>query len=258
MQLLQAAPVLATRRDSEAELSRVCCVMVHGFNALPTEFDSLAVRLMARGSACRILHLPGDGGSRTAWAASRWSDWHSTLRTTGDEAARRYPSVMLIGHSLGAALALRMAAGNPGVAGVVALCPPLRMWPGEAFAIHTIRHLMPYLPAWPVDITAERRNRCAAVGHDHAYMPVGPLASFFRALPDVRHHLTEVTCPALIVCARHDHVVPARDGMEVFSRLSSAQKRLLVLARSFHSVLHDVEQDLVERAIEAFCLEVSA
>ena len=117
---------------------------------------------------------------------------------------------------------------------------------------------MPFVPSWPVDITPERRHCCAAIDHAHAHMPLGPLASFIRALPDVRHHLTKVTCPALIVCARHDHVVPARDGIEAFSRLGSVQKQLLILARSFHAVLHDVEQELVECTIESFCLGISA
>jgi len=57
----------------------------------------------------------------------------------------------------------------------------------------------------------------------------------------------------LVVTARHDHIVPWRDGIEAFARIGSTHKELLVLTRSFHAVLHDVERDRVERHVEAFC-----
>jgi pimeloyl-ACP methyl ester carboxylesterase len=130
------------------------------------------------------------------------------------------------------------------------------MWPGEVRVIRALRYLLPWLlvlPALPVDITHERKGSTPAVNHAHPYMPLCPLASVFRALPDLRHHLSRVTCPVLVVAARHDHVVPGRDGIEVFARIGSAHKELLMLKRSFHAVLHDVEQERVEQRIAAFC-----
>jgi carboxylesterase len=61
-----------------------------------------------------------------------------------------------------------------------------------------------------------------------------------------------------VICARHDHVVPARDGLLVFALLGSAEKELLILEHSYHEVLHDVEQSLVEERICRFCIRLSS
>jgi esterase/lipase len=131
--------------------AQTCCLLVHGSTALPQEFDALAARLMSEGLACRILRLPGDEVTWHALVRSAWSDWLAALRAATWETARRFSSVVLIGHSLGAALALPVAAdGTLPLAGVVALCPPLRMWPGEVTALQVIRHLMPGCPHCPM------------------------------------------------------------------------------------------------------------
>jgi carboxylesterase len=242
-------------------LEQSCCLLIHGFNGLATEFDVLVRHLSDRGLACQALQLPGDSGPGPSVAAVQWSDWLDVITGAVRVAKRRYSSVMLIGHSLGAALALRVAADNPDVSAVVALCPPLRMWPSEVRVIRALRYLLPWLllPTLPADITRERRT-CMPDdwhAHAHAYMPLGPLASWFRALPDVRHHLSRVTCPVLVVTARHDHVVPWRDGIEVFACIGSTHKELVVLRCSFHAVLHDVERDRVEQHVEVFCQRLS-
>jgi len=139
----------------DTNLAQTCCLLIHGYNGLAAEFDGLARQLRDRGFSCCALHLPGDTGPHSSEAAVRWSDWLEAITFSVRVASRSYSSVVLIGHSLGAALALRVAADNPEVSGVVALCPPLRMWPGEVRVIRALQHLLPWLPlpTLPVDIT---------------------------------------------------------------------------------------------------------
>lgn len=246
----------AMRQQAETA-GRVCCLLIHGLNALPAEFDDLADRLSDDDIACQILRLPGDGGTERSLAATVWRDWVATVAAAAEAASKRCGSVALVGHSLGAALALWVAAQTPSVRGVVALCPPARLWPAESAAIRVAERVLPRLPSWPVDITRERRHCTPAIEHAEESLPLRPLASLVTALPDLRRRLGKVTCPALVVCARRDHVVPCRDGIEVYARLGSTRKELLVLERSFHAVLHDVEQSVVERRVEAFCAALS-
>ena len=69
--------------------------------------------------------------------------------------------------------------------------------------------------------------------------------------------LPAVRCPALVMCARHDHIVPMEDGVDAYTRLGSARKELLVLSRSYHLVLQDIQRELVMSRIADFCAEVA-
>ena len=250
----QYAPSLvAATPHAPIDSVRTCCLLIHGYNSLPAELDALAERLEAEGFECRTLRLPGDEGSGLNLAECTWDDWTEAVCDAVNDAAHCYESVIAIGHSLGAALALWVAADSPLVSGVVALCPPLKLWPAEAAAIRVARHVVPSVPAWYVDITPERRHCTPVIEHAEPAMPLRPLRGLIAGLRELRSRLDRVICPALVVCARHDHVVPWRDGLEVYCRIASQRKELLVLDRSFHAVLHDVEQDLVERRVAAFC-----
>jgi esterase/lipase len=47
------------------------------------------------------------------------------------------------------------------------------------------------------------------------------------------------------------------DGVEAYERLGSTRKQLLVLARSRHLVLQDVQREVVISQIEGFCAQVA-
>jgi hypothetical protein len=53
-----AISILPPSTPAESDSPQICCLLIHGFNALPAEFDALAGPLMDRGFSCRILHLP--------------------------------------------------------------------------------------------------------------------------------------------------------------------------------------------------------
>jgi len=70
----------------------------------------------------------------------------------------------------------------------------------------------------------------------------------------LRQALPQVTVPALVVAAHHDHVVPAQDGIDAYKLLGSREKDLLLLERSYHVVTKDVERDLVSARVSEFCI----
>jgi carboxylesterase len=77
--------------------------------------------------------------------------------------------------------------------------------------------------------------------------------SLFSALPTVRQMLPTIECPTLLIYARHDHVVPFGDGIEAYMLLGAREKDLVALPRSFHSVMKDVERDIVSERVVQFC-----
>jgi len=55
----------------------------------------------------------------------------------------------------------------------------------------------------------------------------------------LRVELPHITAPALIITSLHDHVVPARDGREIYRLIGSREKHLVTLHHSYHVVMKD-------------------
>lgn len=232
-------------------------ILIHGFNGEPLDMHELGAYLGDRGFAARILLLPGHGTHFRHFATTTWADWSAAVAVATREMLERHERVILIGHSMGAALALHTAANEPRVAGVAALCPPLNMHFAQKEIAALTHRMMPYWPTFPEDVrdrTAPRRyNRQA-----YRWTSVAAAHSLFSMLPTVRDELSHVRCPAFIACALHDHVVPARDGMEVFRRLGTLDKEMLVLERSYHGVTKDVERHQLFERLYAFATRATA
>lgn len=230
-----------------------CCVLVHGFNGSPVEMEELAAALVDAGFTVRLARLPGHEATHRELAACGWRDWLRAVRAETEEALAGGGDVVLIGHSMGAALALAVAAREPRLAGVVALCPPLRMFPGERRAVALLHRVVPYLPRLRNDV----RQHCAASPPGSVrsanWLPLCAVHSLFRGLRELERDLAAVRCPALVLCARHDHTVPMRDGLTVHELLSAERKELIVLEQSYHAVTLDLERMMVFGHVLRFC-----
>ena len=249
----QTPPVSAS-----PEQPRPFCLLMHGFNGEPLDMDELASELRAAGFATRLLLLPGHGTTARDFAAHGWDDWLAAAREAAAEARRSHDVVFVVGHSLGAALALAVAANNQEIAGVVALCPPTRLNPRLGRLAARLRDIVPYIPSWGEDVRDRLGARRRYARNAYRWTALRTIHSLFKALPGLRASLPAVRCPALVIAARHDHVVPARDGAEAFALLSSERKELVILDRSFHAVTKDVERhDVFQRTVR-FCQHEAA
>jgi len=234
----------------------VFCLLVHGFNGEPAELRELAGVLHEAGYATRRLLLPGHGASVYDFAAHGWDDWFAATKRATEQALMRYEQVFVIGHSLGAALSLAVAAVEPEVAGVVALCPPVRLDSRLERLVAHLHGVVGAIPTWTEDVRDRRVARQLYRRNVYPWTPLVAVESLFQALPEVRALLPEVRCPALVMRALHDHVVPARDGLEAYELIGAEDKTLVTLERSYHAVTKDVERRLVFAQTLTFCQRV--
>lgn len=240
-------------------------MLAHGINGLPDDLEELGEALRAHGYATEFLTLPGHRTTIHDFALHGWDEWMEAVAAAADRAlaeterggADEGAPVVLIGHSLGAALILEAAATRPGLAGVVAMCPPVRLAYALEPAVGALARMTPFVPALGEDIRDISR-RLGSRRPIYRWSSTAAIHSLVRALPGLRRQLPRVTSPALVIAARHDHVVPVRDGREAFELLGSSHKRLVVLGRSFHAVARDVERRTVFDLTLGFCDEVAS
>lgn len=213
----------------------------------------LEASLGARGFATTTLLLPGHGTSVRDFAAARWEHWMGAVNDEVRGALARGERVVLIGHSMGASLALAAAAQEPRVAGVAALCAPVALDMGRRGTAARKYQWLPYILSLGDDV----RDRFGAwrryERHAYRLVPMATARSLFEALPELRRSLPGVRCPTLLIYARNDHVVPLADGIAAYKRIGAREKQLVVLPRSFHAVTKDVERQRVCERVTAFC-----
>jgi carboxylesterase len=223
-------------------------LLVHGFNGSSKDFTELEQFLKARGMVVVNMLLPGHGVPVREMLGLGWDEWEQAVRTELRLLKRECDVVFLVGHSLGGALSLHVAAHEE-VAGVVSMCAPLRMYPWMKAAVGFVKYITPLLPTLREDINdPEARRRYIQEKREspgYGWTPMRPIETLLHFLPHLREELPRITAPALIMTSIHDHVVPARDGREIYRRIGSREKHLVTFHRSFHVIMKDHDREEV-------------
>jgi carboxylesterase len=228
------------------------CLLIHGLNGSPYDFDELAPHLRARGIATEQVLLPGHDVAVRHARRFGWRDWEGEVHSAFNRLARRHSKVIVVGHSMGGTLALNLAATEARVQGIVSLCAPIALHPALVPVVRFGEVVLPVLPIFREDIRDATERLSYQRRKVTPWVSLAPMRTMLEALPFVRSQLGAVQCPVLVVGARNDHVVPVRDAHIISQELGSVRKELCILQRSWHVVTRDVERHIVTARVEHF------
>ena len=85
-------------------------LLIHGYAGYPGELIRVGKELHTEGFDAFGPRLPGNGTSGADFRKSKARDWLGVLRTAMDDLIQRYEEVLIVGHSMGGALAATIAA----------------------------------------------------------------------------------------------------------------------------------------------------
>ncbi len=225
-------------------------LLVHGLNGSQRDMTEMEERLAAHGVSTENILLPGHGSHVRDMLPLGWPEWTAAVQRELRLLKQRCDAVFLIGHSLGGALCLHTAAHEE-VAGVVSMCAPLHMQPWTRSVVDVAKRVTPLVPTLREDVhdPDARRKYTRDV---YRWTPMAPVASMLEHLPQLRRELPQVTVPVLVMAALHDHVVPVRDGREIYRLLGSKEKHLVILHHSYHVIMKDHDREEVMSRTLAF------
>jgi carboxylesterase len=240
---------------SLSQLPSIGVLLVHGLNGGRGDMEELATFLAAHNLLTENVLLPGHGTAVWDMLPIGWSEWAQAVRNELQQLKKRCVQTFLVGHSLGGALCLH-AAAHEEVDGVVAMCPPLDMHGWMLPVVQLTKCFTPLVPTLSEDIRdpAARRRYARDV---YRWTPMAPVESMLRYLPRLYDELPAVTTPALIMNAKHDHVVPARDGLAIYRLLGSRDKELVTFHHSYHVIMKDCEYKQVFTKTLAFIQRIA-
>jgi carboxylesterase len=235
---------------------RGACLLIHGFTGSPWDMLPLGEALSRAGIAAHGVRLPGHGTSPAAMLEARAPDWLLAC----DDALARLPGrrVTVAGLSMGALLALVLAARHPGrVAGVAALAPAVRFRDRTLNSLRTLRPLAPLLELlrpWVRKETTDLRDpEARAAAPVLRAWPSTRLRDLWEVQDLAWGSALRVTCPVLVMVAAEDHVVDARGAAALVRRLEkSPSVRFVRIENSAHILPRDRNGELVAAEVIAF------
>ncbi len=248
-------PQTQQRTRAHSPQSIIGVLLVPVLNGNTNDMAELQDVLQAHGIVTKNMLLPGHGSNVRDMLSIGWEDWAQAVRDELNLLKEQSDVVFLVGHSLGGALALHIAAHEE-IAGIVPICAPLHLQPWLKPVVSIGKYLLPLVPTIREDVRdpEARRRYTRDVYH---WTPLQPVESMVRYLPQLRAELDHITAPALIITSLHDHVVPARDGREIYRLIGSREKHLVTLHRSYHVVMKDHDREEVFDKTLAFVLHHS-
>jgi len=212
---------------------------------------TLAEELAKAPLTVRGLLLPGHGRCPEALEGVVWQDWYEHLDDEYRFLTRRFEEVFLVGFSIGAALSAYYAANNP-VDRLILLNTPLcplndRLPTGLMLKVYS---------AFFKEVKGKAETFVLDDGEPFRYVyervPTAILHTMSELIAIVKKNLHKISSPVLIIQSRNDNVSGGRSGPLAYRKVSSNMKRLVMLEKSGHSVMMDIEKNRVFREVRSF------
>lgn len=222
-------------------------LLIHGYTGTPAEMRLLGYHLQEQGYTVLGIRLPGHGTDPRELNETTWPMWYKEAEQGFDRLHSCCSRVMVAGLSMGALLAMALAAQKP-VEKAAFLAAPMFVQDKRAPLLPFLKYFIRYLKK-------KKRSYFVADKYNLAYdvMPVKPLSSLFALVKLCKERLLpQITVPCLILQSKKEHTVQPRSARYIYDKLQSKDKKLVWFEHSGHILTLDVEREQVFKEIAAF------
>jgi len=249
-------------------------LLIHGLGGTPIELKFVAKGLARHGFKVRCCQLAGHCGTAEDLVATGWQDWYASVEQAFDDLRAECDTVVAGGLSMGAVLALHLAAQRPGQVHGLALYAPTLWYDGWAmpwyrFLLHLgmlsplgrwiVRTFYKFVETEPYGIKdpAIRAVVVAAMNSGDTTQagilvtPGEAVIQLYRLVNIVKKELPAIQTPAFIVQARDDDLSSLKNT-EYLQRHLGGLVDTLILDDSYHIVTVDSQRDLLIEGTVAF------
>ena len=250
-------------------------LLVHGITGSPAEMKPLVRKLTGQGFSVACPQLAGHCSTLKELKQTRWSDWYASLEAAMERLGEECDTLFVSGLSMGALLALKLAADHPDrIQGVATLSatffydgwnvPRLRQRFLLPLAMYSpLRYFWSYHEPAPYGIKDDRiRNVIAAVyQNDSAGMPEKygysefpgvTIRETFRLIRAVKRDLTTIVSPLLIVHSTEDDMASLKNATFLAAGVSSDQVETFYVDDTYHVLTLDKRKDDVAARVAEF------
>jgi alpha-beta hydrolase superfamily lysophospholipase len=233
-------------------------VIAHGAGEHSGRYAHVARRLADDGYAVYALDHRGHGRSDGPRAViDRMDNAVEDLSRLIVLASSEQPGVplFLLGHSMGATIAIRYAIADQDRLTGLILSGPLAALEAASSPTRLVARLLsalaPRLPLFAVDPTLVSRDPDVVNAYEtdplvhHGRLPARTIAELARTVDSLPQEVGAITVPTLIMYGSGDHLVPPAGSMMLNDRIGAADTTLKTYDGLYHEILNEPEQDAV-------------
>ncbi len=221
-------------------------LLIHGIAACPEQLRGLAEYLAGHGTECRAMLLPGHGRCYRDMYDVTWRDWYAEAEREFQELRTGRKQTSVVGFSIGAALAMELAA-NHAVDRLVLINTPL---------FYFYRFLPQRLMLEILNLLTKEIRTFAIGGSGRGLIfpriPVRALYTMGQLVHRERKRAGEIGCPTLVLHSTHDLASRAKSATHLMRHLASTEKKLVWIRDKNHSILQGKHSNKAFTKIESF------
>ena len=248
---------------------RAAVLLIHGLTGTPVEMRAVGRGLAAQGFSVYGMQLAGHCGSESDLLNTSWPDWYRGVEEAWRDISLRHDHVFVAGLSMGALMAMHLAAQHPGKIRGLGLYSATLIYDG--WAIPKLSFLLPlflrtpmgeryrFIENFPYGIKNERLRQVIHAsmvsGHSDAAGNLGMLGRSLRELRRligiVKQEMPSIRTPALVLQARDDDVTSPKNA-EYLARHLAGPVSVEYLDDCYHMITIDQQRDDVIRLSAEF------
>ncbi len=234
-------PVLPGAEAFHHDGDRTGVLLCHGFTGSPQSLRPWAEFLADAGLAVSLPRLPGHGTTWQDMATTRWEDWYAEADRALGELRANADEIFVMGLSMGACLALRLAElHGPAVGGLVLVNPSLTAETKLFLLAPVMKLVVPSLKGIASDI---KKPGVTELAYDR--VPVKAAATLPGLWKVTTKHLDQVSQPVLVFQSTVDHVC-GKANVEILRRaLPHNQLEVRKCPDSYHVATLDNDADAI-------------
>jgi len=216
-------------------------LLCHGFTGSPQSLRPWAEYLAPEGLTVSLPRLPGHGTTWQEMNRTRWEDWYAEVDRAFGELQAATSEIFVMGLSMGACLALRLAELNgAAVSGLVLVNPSITADTKLFLLAPVLKVIIPSLKGVGSDI---KKDGITELAYDRT--PTRAAATLPGLWKVTQRDLDKIAAPTLVYHSTDDHIVGPASLAILRKALPATQLEVIECQNSYHVATLDNDAEAI-------------